>query len=145
MLTHAEKNQPTLFIRRHCMQELIHAAITNNNHVASAGFLIKAGNILETQANVTQKQLRSDTDTINFIRQQQLQYSKNGQTICGIYHHNHTDQRQIDHISTLYHAALAQEPSYYLLLEGDHLGRIDALLYSDRDHTSAITLTMVEK
>jgi len=144
MQPHSEKSPPTISIRRHCMQKLLHAVLIHEPHNC-LGLLARGCNIVETPLDVTQKMLASEQQVVACIRQQQTELALQQQHICAIYHTTHVNKSDIARLTTLYRSALGEAPECYLALDPDHPGRIDAHLYSDPACTQSIGLVMVEE
>jgi len=143
MPEHPEKSPQAISIRRHCMQNILHAVLINE-HDGCSGLLANAGNVVETQLNVTKNMLFGEHDIIDFIKQQQVELADRKLGICGIYHSTYVNQACISLLSKLYRSALGRRPECYLLLDPKHPGRIDALLYHDSACMRGIVLNMVE-
>jgi len=143
MRPHPEKSPLALSIRRHCMQNLLQSVLMNEHHSCS-GLFARSGNIVESQLNVTQKMLSGEQQMMEHIKQQQTELADRHLRICGIYHSTHVSQANITLLIKLYQSALGHTPECYLLLDPDHLGRIDARLYHDAAHSQSISLNMIE-
>jgi len=127
-----------VFIHRHCMQELLHAAITNT-HNPCYGLLSGSGNIVKNYFPVTKK--LSPPDTVSAS-------AEHLPLLSGIYLTTDSSGRVSHQMMSKAHSACLQwhqrEPDYYLILCLDHKGRIDARMYSDMQLNSPITLRMQE-
>ncbi|MDX8404725.1 MAG: hypothetical protein R8K50_01075 [Mariprofundus sp.] len=126
------------------MQELLHAILIHERQEC-VGLLVKTGNIVEAQLNVTQKLLSSVRNSVSFIKEQEQSAARRHINICGIYHSASVSQSTIDQLITAYQTALGESPDFYLRLDPDQPGRIDALLFRDAGHNQSIELNMVEE
>ncbi|ATX80519.1 hypothetical protein Ga0123461_2113 [Mariprofundus aestuarium] len=128
-----------LFIQRHCMQQLLHEALISDPDSCS-GLLAGAGNMIESAIPVTEF---VNSDTV------ELTHSDNvGPKLIGIYlsasQSEQPNPQLISKLSSLYETRTGAAPGCCLVLDLGHLGRIDALLYSDTGLTQPQPLEMLE-
>jgi len=127
-----------IFIHRHCMQQLLHEAISNGKKPCG-GLLTGSGNIVTNCFSVTQKLAMPSCPTSNI---------KTAGSLCGVYiatdNNGAVNQTQLTTLQHRCQQLQNKSPDYYLILCLDHKGRIDAFMYSDATCETAITLNMQE-
>lgn len=128
-----------LFIQRHCMQQLLHEALTSDPN-SCCGLLAGDGNMIESAIPVTEF---VNSGTV------ELTHSDNASLkLMGIYlsssQNEQPDPLLISRLSSLYESRTGAAPGCCLVLDLGHLGRIDALLYSDTGLTQPQPLEMLE-
>jgi len=137
MQTDISPNQH-VFIQRHCMQQLLHEAI-NNNQKQCCGWLTGNGNIITNNIHVTDKLFSSNIFTPSL-------FQKEG--ILGTYFA--TDKRGNITQNSIMEMNLAMannglpQQQHFLVLYLDHNGRIDALMFADPALQNPVTLIMKE-
>jgi len=127
-----------VFIHRHCMQYLLHEAISNANNQCY-GLLTGSGNIVTNCLPVTKKLISPHSTSLS---------TEQKHALFGVYLATDSKGSVNQQTMTTIHAACLQQhqhkPDYYLILYLDHKGRIDARMYSDMQLNSPITLLMQE-
>lgn len=117
-------------IYRHCMQQLIHQALLLEQ-ADCRGFLAGSGHTI--QATV------AEADRARTIAPSTLQ---------GIYHstddQGQSDLEAVALLQRRFTALTGRFPDYYMVLQCAHKGRMDALLFSDRELTRPLELEMQE-
>jgi len=134
-----------VFIRRHCMQQLLHDAISclSSEQDYCQGLLAGGGNMIKKNLTVTKYPLLNQQTCDYFFAD-----SSDNDPMIGIYlSTNAASAISPDRLSSL--TELVQKyyghpPDFYLRLELSHKGRVDARLFADAECTSSITLNMQE-
>jgi len=137
MSTH---QQPTheMFIHRHCMQKLIHEAITHEKNQCH-GLLIGIGNVITNSHSVTDKLFPTTISSLANNKKEMLL----GAYLVSKQRHG-TGIKNIVQSLALKPKNTQEGPYFYLILYLDHKGRVDAQLYADPELNSPITLNMQE-
>jgi len=127
-----------LSIRRHCVQQLLHDAISGGQNYCQ-GLLAGDGNMIENHLAVTKTSHSGDPSIADFF---------NLHPFFGIY--ISTDETCASDFSRIHHLVeMAQKyhntpPLCYLLLELSHKGRVDARLFTDAEFKTPIALDLQE-
>jgi len=136
----AQSDKHEISIQRHCMQQLLHDAISTLSHEQDCCQGLLAGrNMIEKSLSVT---------SCAHPDEGRIKRFSTAQPLIGIY--LVTDAAsQIDHGKVHALVELAKRydghaPGCYLLLELGHKGRVDARLFSDAEFTAAIPLNLKE-
>jgi len=136
--------QKTLSVKRHCMQELLHQALTSPHTI---GLLAGRGSIIEAIFPVTKSMLISES-ICNSAELQLPQLETNALTLIGIYQATDSDgninPEQTFQLSSYFEKLSGTVACCYLLLELGTEGRLDALMFSDQKHSIPIPLDMQE-
>lgn len=142
--------QPTLpvkealSVKRHCMQELLHHALVSPY---TFGLLAGRRNTIEAIVPVTESMLASEHSHEN-NELQQAGSDTDPLTLMGVYQatdsEGNIDQEQAFQLSRYFEKHSKAVASCYLLLELGTEGRLDALMFSDQEHSIPIPLDMQE-
>ena len=124
----------TVFIQRHCLQQLIHQAISAAPKRCH-GLLTGRGNIIESHEVVTQ----------NFDPARLSNHSSDalGFYLCGG-PDDKVDPHEAQQLHDLFVQTQGKSPAWVLLLETGQKGRVDAQLYTDTQCQTALTLELIE-
>ncbi len=128
----------TLSIQRHCMQELLHDAISGRQPCCQ-GLLAGGGNMIEKRLAVTETSHNADHSIADFLGPHPFAgiYISTGEA-CD------ADSERIRKLTELVQKIHAQPPACYLLLELGHKGRVDARLFADAELSIPIPLDLQE-
>jgi len=136
-----QTNQPLpqqLFIQRHCLQQLLHEAISDEQNPCH-GLLSGRGNIITRSMSVTNKVFHTPALVADGVQEG---------VILGAYvttdKHGVVDAKAIANMRALSPDYVSCRPYYFLVLYLDHKGRIDARAYADAELQAPITLNMQE-
>jgi len=137
MQTDTSPNQH-VFIHRHCMQQLIHKAITSNQKQCF-GWLTGSGNIITNSIHVTDKLFPCNTSTPTAHQKE---------VVSGAYFvtdkRNNVAQKKLTEMNLIMVENGLPALQYYLILYLDHNGRIDAHMSADSALQSPVILNMKE-
>jgi len=132
-------------IRRHCMQQLLHDAISclSTEQDYCQGLLAGGGNMIKKNLAVTQNSFSGSHSGVNFFSR-----APDNDAIFGIYFSangaNPVSPERIQGLIDLVLEGYGHPPDCYLLLELGHKGRVDARLFSDAALTVTMPLNMQE-
>jgi len=134
-----------VFIHRHCMQQLLHDAISclSSEQDDCQGLLAGGGNMIKKNLAVTKKPSLSQQAYASFCADFADNEAKVGVYFSTRIAYTSSPERLnnlIDAVQTHY----GHRPDYYLRLELSHKGRADARLFADAECTRSITLNMQE-
>ena len=133
-----------LSVKRHCMQELLHHALVSPH---TFGLLAGRGNTIEAILPVTESMLASERSHENDALQR-AGSDTNLLSLMGIYQatdsEGNIDPEQVFQLSRYFEKHSKAVASCYLLLELGTEGRLDALMFSDQEHSIPIPLDMQE-
>jgi len=127
-----------VFIHRHCMQRMLHEAISNSQKTCH-GLLTGGGNIITNNIHVTDKLFPSNDPVAKALQ---------NDAITGHYFttnkRDNSIHKAIAEMQSLAQYIGQQNPLYYLIIYLDHDGRVDALMYADPALSIPVTLNMKE-
>lgn len=130
----------SLFIQRHCMQNLLRAAL-DAAPKPCAGLLVGGGNMIESSSPVT-----------NFVNNSHVDLphpDDSDSHPLGIYlstgSNETADQELLSQLGNSFEKSVGTPPTYCLILDLGHEGRIDASLFEGLQLSKSVTLEMLEE
>jgi len=137
-------DEEALSVKRHCMQELLHHALASPH---TFGLLAGRGNTIEAVLPVTESMLAAENIREN-NELQVAEYDTDSLTLMGVYQatdsKGNIDPEQVFQLSRYFEKQSKMAAGCYLLLELGTEGRLDALMFSDQEHSTPIPLDMQE-
>ncbi len=134
-----------VFIRRHCMQQLLHDAISclSSEQDTCQGLLAGGGNMIKESLAVTKKtQLNQQACASS------LADSADNHAMIGVYLSTNAscacNPERLNKLIELVQNRYGRPPDFYLRLELSHKGRVDARLFTDAAFKKNIALNMQE-
>jgi hypothetical protein len=127
------------------MQELLHHALASPH---TFGLLAGRGSTIEAVFPVTENMHMESGDICNSPELQLAQLETKSLTLMGVYQatdsDGNVDPGQVFQLSRYFEKYSGVKACCYLLLELGTEGRLDALMFSDQEHSIPIPLDMQE-